>query len=49
MSTDDGVWHITGYELWLIYSYNLPDAGYRAWRASWDTTEQEDFIYGYAT
>ena len=37
---------ITGFELWLYHAYINP--GYAAWRAHWDTTEEQDYIDGYA-
>jgi hypothetical protein len=38
----------TGYELWLLhhcYGYD----GYVKWRMTWDLTEEEDYMEGYAT
>jgi hypothetical protein len=40
---------ISGYELWLVERYAGPALGLRAWCKTWDLTEEEDYIYGYAS
>lgn len=40
---------ITGYEFFLINYYAPRDLAYWAWRATWDTTEDEDYANGVAS
>jgi hypothetical protein len=37
---------LTGFDLWLINCYIPQHMDYWLWRATWDTTEEQDFING---
>jgi hypothetical protein len=42
--------HISGYDLYRVGKYIWPQGhNYHLWRLTWDLTEEEDYIHGYAT
>lgn len=40
---------VMGYELMLSFHFLESERRYQEWRSVWDTTEEQDYAYGYAS